>query len=451
MFIICFGGRKTGSTLSFQLVSALLEARGHGQADIPEGAVDRERVQHFAPSKWSAAPAWLALLAAQAADPRLHAIKFHGPCTPELAALVDEGKVLAVVNTRDPRDTALALRDAGERNSRGAFSRIDSMHDALGRARKGCEVTGPWLRDRALIADYEQVAFDSERFLGRVATYLQLAPPAADEVRDIRARADSASATRNLMRSRRFLHDWTTAQAAFYSDFFCEELRKSAAVPEAEEAGICYPAITLPRSATRVTERTFVVLGCPRGGTSLLAGALHAAGIYMGDFSTAQYEDKAFKLSPAEVRRDRNIEARLLPLIQERNQRYRFWGWKLPNSIYYIRQIQHLLVNPVFLFVYRDERAIARSSAKHDGKVWWLHRRRLMQVARNHTQRVKDFEASLDKDVARAVFRVEEIQRDVPGFLDQLAAVLAPEPLDRDAVAAFVNPGGGYVPARARE
>lgn len=169
----------------------------------------------------------------------------------------------------------------------------------------------------------------------------------------------------------------------------------------------------------------------------------------MGGFKTAQYEDRSFKIPPAEVRRDRNIESRLLPLIQERNNSHRLWGWKVPNAIYYINQIQHLLINPVFLFIYRDEEAIARSSAKHDRKVWWLHRRRLLEVARNHTKLVRDFEASLGDSAAKAVFRVEEIRQDIPNFLDQLETVLAPDVFDREAVRDFVSPSGGYVPPRA--
>ncbi|HKK23117.1 MAG TPA: hypothetical protein VJ947_05475, partial [Pseudohaliea sp.] len=246
MFVICFGARKTGSTLSFQLVSALLEARGHEQAGIPPGAVDEDRVQHFAPAAWGAAPAWLATLESHAADPRLHAIKFHGPCTPALAALIDAGKVKAVVNTRDPRDSVLALRDAGRRNSSGPFSNITGMGDALEAARAGCEVTRGWLREQVFVADYEQLAFDPACFFARAARYLQLAAPAAEEARELHARAAAATATRNVMRPRRFLHDWTTAQAALYSEVLREELAGLSAFPGATTAGVSYPALKLP-------------------------------------------------------------------------------------------------------------------------------------------------------------------------------------------------------------
>ena len=449
MFVICFGAKKTGSTITFQLVSALLEARGFDQTSIPRGAIDHGRVQNFSPECWANDHDWVEFLASHSSHQHLYAIKFHGPCTARLATLINEGKILAIVNTRDPRDTALSLRDVAIRKKSGAFSALKSPRSVFDAVKAGCNRTYGWLRDGALIADYEQVAFDSAKFLARVATYLEVDVPSIEEARSMRDRADRASGTRNLMRSRRFLHDWTTGQAAFYTELFAAEIEQLSAISGASEAGIFYPEIRVKNTIGQLTERTFVVLGCPRGGTSLLAGALHATGINMGGFKTAQYEDKSFKIPPAEAKCDPNIESRLLPLIQERNSRHRLWGWKVPNAIYYINQIQHLLINPVFLFIYRDEEAIARSSAKHDRKAWWLHRRRLLEVARNHTKLVRDFEASLGDSAAKAVFRVEEIRQDIPNFLDHLETVLAPDKLDREAVRDFVSPSGGYVPPRA--
>jgi len=198
-----------------------------------------------------------------------------------------------------------------------------------------------------------------------------------------------------------------------------------------------------------VTQRTYVVLGAPRGGTSLIAGALHAAGIYMGQFATGQYEDIDFKIAPADVKRGLDVTRRLSPIIERRNQQHRYWGWKLPNTIYYIEQVQHLLINPVFLFVYRDQESIARSSAKHDKKRWWLHRRQLRRVARNHTQLVQNFEQSLDLSIAKARFQVEDIHKDVPRFVEQLATLVQPYQFDKEAVTNFINPNGGYATPNA--
>ena len=248
MFVICFGAKKTGSTITFQLISALLEARGFDQTSIPRGAIDHDRVQNFSPGCWANDHDWIEFLASHSSNQHLYAIKFHGSCTALLAALIDQGKVLAVVNTRDPRDTALAMRDAAMRKKKGAFSSLTSPQKVLNATQAGCNRTYDWLRDRALIADYEQVAFDSERFLARVATYLRVDVPSSEEARGMRDRADKASATRNLMRSQRFLHDWTAGQAAFYTELFAAELEKLSAISGASEAGITYPEIHVKKN-----------------------------------------------------------------------------------------------------------------------------------------------------------------------------------------------------------
>ncbi len=72
------------------------------------------------------------------------------------------------------------------------------------------------------------------------------------------------------------------------------------------------------------TRRTFVVLGCPRGGTSLVAGALHTAGVYMGNLGNYyQYEDRDFKIPPKQA--DQALET-LAPVIRQRNRKYPYWA-----------------------------------------------------------------------------------------------------------------------------
>lgn len=191
---------------------------------------------------------------------------------------------------------------------------------------------------------------------------------------------------------------------------------------------------------TRKTQRTYVVLGCPRGGTSLLAGCLQRAGIYMGEGKTAQYEDPDFKIKP----KDKHLAVRkLMPVIQQRNQTHTYWGWKLPNSIYYIRAIRHMLIRPFYLIVYRNPEDIARSSAHHDGRNWVKERERLLEVAHNHTARVKRFQKELKKDYQ--VFHLEDIHADPETFVDQLLDILNPLTPNRDELLHFIQPSGGYV------
>lgn len=107
-------------------------------------------------------------------------------------------------------------------------------------------------------------------------------------------------------------------------------------------------------------KRTLVVLGAPRGGTSMLSGALDKLGIYMGDKIGHQKEDHRF-------RQDTPLNTKL-QAIADNNAVHTIWGWKLPNTIYYYEELHPHLVNPVFLTVYRNPFAVAASSARRDGR-----------------------------------------------------------------------------------
>jgi hypothetical protein len=187
------------------------------------------------------------------------------------------------------------------------------------------------------------------------------------------------------------------------------------------------------------TRRTFVVLGSPRGGTSLLAGALHRAGVHMGAFKTTQYEDPDFKLPPHQASA---APARLAPTIRSRNLQFEHWGWKVPNNIYYIRTVAGLLINPVFLFIYRDPVEIARSSARHDGRNWDEQRQRLLDVAVTHTRMVREFEATLRTGFH--VFQLEMIHGDPAAFVDRFIRLVEPLAVDREGLLRFVDRNGGY-------
>ncbi len=108
------------------------------------------------------------------------------------------------------------------------------------------------------------------------------------------------------------------------------------------------------------TKRTYVVLGCKRGGTSMLAGVLRLLGINMGDNinGNGNHEDQDMS--------DRNLED-MINMVQQKNLAYEVWGWKDPMAIDYIHYLMPFLINPVFLTIFRDPCAVANSEAvKHN-------------------------------------------------------------------------------------
>ena len=127
-----------------------------------------------------------------------------------------------------------------------------------------------------------------------------------------------------------------------------------------------------------VPQKTFIVLGCPRGGTSMISGILRLFGIWMGDNLGQQHENK-------------DAFARKVPLrtkikrIREYNSLYNCWGWKCPNTVHWLGDVLNELRNPHFIVIYRNPYDIAMSSAKHDGRMF---SERLLNVPINHYKKM---------------------------------------------------------------
>lgn len=115
--------------------------------------------------------------------------------------------------------------------------------------------------------------------------------------------------------------------------------------------GIGY--INVDGSATR-EEKTLIVLGVARGGTSLLAGSLAQLGIYMGHAAAPVYED--IHLAEAfEKRRYKDAKR----IIEAYNREHAVWGFKRPASIRYIKRLIKYTRNPVLLIIFKDLFSIA--------------------------------------------------------------------------------------------
>jgi len=166
---------------------------------------------------------------------------------------------------------------------------------------------------------------------------------------------------------------------------------------------------------------------------------LHRAGVYVGQFRSTQYEDPDFVIPPRLVP---EAAARLAPTIRSRNAQFEYWGWKVPDNIYYIRNVVQLLVNPVFLIVYRDPLAIARSSARHDGRDWDEQGQRLLYDAVAHTRMVRAFQQTLARGFH--VFQLEAIHADPAAFVDDFRRALEPLDVPKEDLLRFVSREGGY-------
>ena len=108
-------------------------------------------------------------------------------------------------------------------------------------------------------------------------------------------------------------------------------------------------------------EKTVVILGAYRGGTSMAAAAVHAFGVPLGcghDGGPPDpyplYEDPEFRWAFL----DRNF-TRLHELIGDRNREFAFWGFKWPGIARDAVLVENWLRRPHYVVVLRDAAAVA--------------------------------------------------------------------------------------------
>jgi len=104
-------------------------------------------------------------------------------------------------------------------------------------------------------------------------------------------------------------------------------------------------------------QKTVIVLGCYRGGTSMVTAVLKSLGVFMGtrfgkESGGSNHEDLQFQGKNTETIRS---------MIKKRNEQNDVWGWKDPGLIFRIGEIEDDLRNPHFITIFRDPYAIALS------------------------------------------------------------------------------------------
>ena len=105
-------------------------------------------------------------------------------------------------------------------------------------------------------------------------------------------------------------------------------------------------------TASRV-QKTFIIIGPPRSGTSMLSGCLKIMGVYMGESNALNHEDPRFNArnNPSEIRR----------IIEEINLRKEVWGWKDPSTHKYLSDVIERVRNPILIVSCRNPFDAARS------------------------------------------------------------------------------------------
>ena len=182
--------------------------------------------------------------------------------------------------------------------------------------------------------------------------------------------------------------------------------------------------------------RTVIVLGCGRGGTSAIAGALRVLGI---PFPSGSHPLK-HESSPVVYQREqidrRTTEANLRAM----DGWFGLWGWKSPRDLFSVHSWVSMVRNPMFVLIWRDQIQTARSIVRRE--------RLEFEVALRH---VAEVYAELGRFAFTAPFPLaivgyDELCAAPAEVLPELAAWLGcPLPEDSLARAArFLRPGDGH-------
>lgn len=112
--------------------------------------------------------------------------------------------------------------------------------------------------------------------------------------------------------------------------------------------------------ARALGSETLVICGPSRGGTSLVSYVLLNLGYPLGeDLDGLVHEDKEILAAIAKP-------SEMDQIIAERNRRFKRWGFKVPHAVDHVGWLAGALRNPVFLIVFRNPFAIAKSLVNRD-------------------------------------------------------------------------------------
>jgi hypothetical protein len=179
-------------------------------------------------------------------------------------------------------------------------------------------------------------------------------------------------------------------------------------------------------------ERTLVVLGTARGGTSAVAGALDRLGVFTGALSAAPvFED----VNLANAIETDGVDA-AGNIIQEYNAEHPVWAFKRPRLLYHVQDVHHLFRKPVYIVVFRDVFAAAQRTRISGGVDVFLTMDKLL----SDNERIIDF---LDGEKPNALLvSYEKLMASPAQLVDRLIELLpgTVEPAARQAAIDFIRP-----------
>jgi len=178
---------------------------------------------------------------------------------------------------------------------------------------------------------------------------------------------------------------------------------------------------------TPVENETYIVFGCARGGTSMVAGCMAGLGLHMGNNLPQNYEDPEFVNRPVDEMRN---------TIKRKNKHHSKWGWKYPEAANYLEDVIDDVANPRLIIVFRDLVAIAKkqNSANNKGLV--------SSISANFVQQQKNLFVAMQFGVPTLVVSYEKAIAHNGSFLNEISSFIGIEqPEDNGHLIEFMTPG----------
>ncbi len=185
-------------------------------------------------------------------------------------------------------------------------------------------------------------------------------------------------------------------------------------------------------------QKTIIVLGCSRGGTSMVSGVLCELGIFMGENLSGggSYEDTDFIDKPI---------SDIQQTINKRNSQFDIWGWKYPHTIDYIYDIIQTIRNPYFIVVFRNEFSVARSFSKYHTQIPFKK-----AIIEAHVRYGKIVQFISKNSYPTIAFSFEQALSDKKDFIDSLIKFLNlnTSKANKQFALSFINKKAGYQATR---
>ena len=114
-------------------------------------------------------------------------------------------------------------------------------------------------------------------------------------------------------------------------------------------------------------DKTFIITGNFRGGTTAVAQIFDRLGITMGEKMdpNGNFEDLEFQQLLIQESVDMD---KVALLVETRNNQYSIWGFKFPGAHIHMPEIINSFRNPHVIFVFRDPYAVADSEQRRAGR-----------------------------------------------------------------------------------